>query len=79
MIDYDAVRYDKQGSYVYLVNNNQAIRTAITPGLQLGKQVEILDGLKAEQRIVSNGFFGLKDRAQIKDVNSDTPATGKAP
>lgn len=79
MIDYDAVRYDKQGSYVYLVHNNQAIRTAITPGLQLGKQIEILDGLKAEQRIVSNGFFGLKDRAQIKDVNSDTPATGKTP
>jgi len=77
MIAYDSVRYDKQGSYVYLVKNNQAIRTAVTPGLQLGNQIEILDGLNADQRIVSNGFFGLKDKAQIKDVNIDTPPGNK--
>lgn len=70
MIPYDAVRFDKQGSFVYLIENNQAKQREVTTGIQLGDQIEILDGLAAQQRIVSKGFFGLKDGMTIHEVTS---------
>lgn len=70
MIPYDAVRFDKQGSFVYVIDNNQVKQREVTTGIQLGQQIEILDGLAPQQRIVSKGFFGLKDGMSIREASS---------
>jgi len=77
MIPYDAVRFDKQGSFVYLIEDNRVKHSEVTTGIQLGDQIEILDGLSAQQRIVSKGFFGLKDGMTIREVTpTPDPASG---
>ncbi len=68
MIPYDAVRHDKQGSYVYSVKDGKALRSYITTGIQQDELIEVIDGLDENQRIVSKGFFGLKDGMTLKYV-----------
>ena len=82
MVPYDAVRHDKLGSYVYIVEDGTAKRADILTGIQQANQVEVLGGLTAKQRIVSKGLFGLKNNSKIKDLsqapttkNNSNPAT----
>lgn len=81
MIPYEAVRNDKEGPFVFLLVDGQTQRTEVRTGIQQDELVEILEGLSAQQRIVTNGFFGLKDKMKVKDVNATTepPADAQKP
>lgn len=72
MIPYDTIRFDKQGAYVYILNNDVTQRVNITIGLQQEQLVEVLDGINAQQEVISKGFFGLKDKMKVKKVNTDS-------
>ena len=70
MIPYTTVRHDKQGAYVYALNQNKAQRVNITTGIQQDELIEVLDGLTNEQHIISKGFFGLKDGMKVRIVSN---------
>lgn len=74
MIPYESVRHDKQGAYVYSIDNNIAKRTNITTGVQNAEQIEVLQGLKDQQPIIHRGFFGLKDNTTVKVVTPSQTA-----
>lgn len=76
MIPYETVRHDKQGAYVYILNADSAQRVNITTGLQQDHLVEVLSGINDQQEIISQGFFGLKDKMKIKKV---TPVQSAEP
>ncbi|HEY9051050.1 MAG TPA: efflux RND transporter periplasmic adaptor subunit [Gammaproteobacteria bacterium] len=65
MIPFDAVRYDNTGSFVFVVQDNKAIRKNIKTGLQSQTDIEILDGVQEKDIVVTKGFFGLKTNAQV--------------
>jgi len=69
MIPYDTLRHDKQGPYVFALNSNKAQRINITTGIQHDDLVEVLDGLTDKQLIISKGFFGLKDKMNVKLIS----------
>jgi membrane fusion protein (multidrug efflux system) len=48
------------------------VRTALRSGLRLGEQVEILQGLQENQKVVVRGFLGLSDGKHVKVVKSQT-------
>jgi len=73
MIPYDSVRHDKQGAYVFEVNDNKAKRINISTGIQHDNLIEVLHGLSDQQQIISKGFFGLKDGMNVKLITSPTP------
>jgi HlyD family secretion protein len=51
----ECVKADKTGkSYVYVVESNKAIQKTVTLGLQADTNVEILDGIKAGDKVISN-------------------------
>jgi len=68
MVPYDTVRYDKQGEYVYTFEKNQVKRVNISLGIQQGELIEVLSGLQDQQEIISQGFFGLKDKMKVEKV-----------
>lgn len=71
LIPFKALRQDKQGSYVYVVDDSNIIsRRAITTGLRFDDRIEILSGLKAKQMIVVKGFLGLKTGKTIRTADS---------
>ncbi|VAW62837.1 Probable Co/Zn/Cd efflux system membrane fusion protein [hydrothermal vent metagenome] len=79
MIPYDAVRYDKQGEYVYSFANNQVKRVNVSLGIQQGALIEVLNGLQDQQEIISQGFFGLKDQMPVKKVEPPSTQASATP
>ncbi|MCW8910526.1 MAG: efflux RND transporter periplasmic adaptor subunit, partial [Gammaproteobacteria bacterium] len=65
MIPFDAVRHDNQGTYVFRIENNKARRINIRTGIQHNQDIEILEGLKENDIIVSKGFFGLDHDKEV--------------
>ncbi|MCW8955593.1 MAG: efflux RND transporter periplasmic adaptor subunit [Gammaproteobacteria bacterium] len=67
MIPFDAVRHDKDGAYVFRVIDNKAIKTSIRTGVQSDQIIEVLDGINIGDRIVNQGFFGLKHNQAVSE------------
>ncbi len=75
MIPFDAMRNDNEGSFVYKIVEGKAVKTYIRTGLQSGFDIEVLDGLKDNDTVITKGFFGLKNKKAVKIVNSQAPET----
>jgi len=69
MIPYDAIRHDKEGPFVFALVNGQAEHMPVITGIQQGNQIEILEGISNQQRIITKGFFGLKNKMKVQDTN----------
>lgn len=68
-----ALRRDEQGEYVFVVDTDQQIhRRGIRTGLRLSDSVEVLSGVSAQERVVTSGFLGLRDKQKVTLV---TPTT----
>jgi membrane fusion protein (multidrug efflux system) len=69
-IPFRALRRDADSEYIFVVDaDNKAQRVAVTSGLRIGEQVEIISGLSAGQRVVTKGFLSLKAGTQVKPVH----------
>lgn len=53
---------------VFLIKDNRVVQTAITLGTQIGDMVEVLDGIKQDEKVVVKPLHKLKDGAKIKVV-----------
>lgn len=54
--------------YVYLNKNGIAIKKVVTPGRELGDNVEILEGLSAGDQLIINGQINLRDSTKISPI-----------
>ncbi len=54
----DAVSFDQQGEYVLVVNDKNVVeRRGVKTGQQFGDQLAILDGLRADDRVIVDGIL----------------------
>ncbi len=77
MIPFDAVRHDRQGSYVFIIEKDTARRKTIITGIEQDNHIEVIDGLTAGTVIVTQGLFGLEDGMKVNNVNASPTATGQ--
>ncbi len=67
VIPLSAIRYDQQGAYVFIVNNESKIsRTNIITGQTYVQKMEVLEGLNVGDKIVQKGLFGLRSGKKVK-------------
>lgn len=78
MIPFDAMRNDSEGAFVFRIVDGKALKTPIRTGLKSGYDIEVLEGLQADQPIVLKGFFGLKHEQPVSIVGQDAPVTAAA-
>lgn len=79
VIPLSAIRYDQQGAYVFVVNNENIItRTNIITGKKYPQKMEILTGLKAGEVIVKKGLFGLRTGKKVKIKQPETNVKTKS-
>lgn len=70
LIPLNALQFDSKGSYIYrLSDDSKAIRTAVTIGLQIDESIEIIDGVKVGDEVISKGFLGLKSGKTVRIIN----------
>jgi len=63
-----AVKHNVNGSYVYKVSDNKVELIQVTTGIQLGADIEIISGLTANDKVVTQGFLGLKPNKPVKII-----------
>ncbi len=54
--------------FVFLIKGNRVIRTSITLGTQVGDTIEVLDGIKQDEKVAVKPLNKLKDGSKIKVV-----------
>jgi membrane fusion protein (multidrug efflux system) len=57
-----------RGKTVFIIDRGAAQRRTITTGLENDKSVEVIEGLKANTRLVVKGFETLRDQSKVKIV-----------
>lgn len=77
LIPFDALRRDSNGAFVFRVGKDgKARRVGVSTGLQLGEQIEILEGVKENDRVVVKGFLGLGDDMAVREASASRPEAG---
>ncbi len=57
-----------RGKTVFIIDRGAAQRRTITTGLENEKYVEVIEGIKANTRLVVKGFETLRDQSKVKIV-----------
>jgi HlyD family secretion protein len=57
--------------------DGRAHQTGVKLGIRNGDDVQILDGITANDKVVSNGAYGLPDKTKIKIEAAEAPAEGE--
>ena len=66
VIPFGALRRDRDGEYVFLVNaEGKARRVGVRSGRRLADEVEVLEGVRAGDQVVLRGFLGLSNGKQV--------------
>jgi len=70
-----AVKHNFNGSYVYKIKGTKVAITKVTSGIQLGNDIEIIDGVVENDNVVTRGFLGLKDNKSVTIVTDENQLT----
>ncbi|MBY6086613.1 efflux RND transporter periplasmic adaptor subunit [Priestia flexa] len=71
VIPSSAISYDEEQAYVYIVNGKKAVKTPITLGFANDDQYQVVDGLKADDVIVTDGKDQIQDGNEVKQRASE--------
>ena len=69
-IPYQALQQSRDGHYVYVVEENKALKRPVKAAFFGSRQIVISSGLSDGETIVTRGFLGLEDGADIKIAES---------
>lgn len=70
LIPLKSLQFDTRGSFVYSLDKTSKVqRTEVVTGLQIDDTIEIIDGVSENDKIVSQGFLGLKSGKTVRIVN----------
>ena len=58
-------------------SDGRAHQKAVKLGIRNGEDVQVLDGLSANDKVISNGAYGLPDKTKIKIQTPQAPAEGE--
>lgn len=73
-VPFAAIRHDSQGEFVYRLTSDDKVEAVrVETGILLGNQMEILEGIEVNERVVVKGFIGLREGKKVIPVTS-TPA-----
>lgn len=74
-VPFAAIRHDSQGEFLYrLTPDNKVESVRVQTGILLGNQMEILEGVEVNERVVVKGFIGLRDGKKVVPVNTQPAA-----
>ena len=65
------ITFDGSSAYVYLANGDKAVRRQIKTGQTFGNKVEILEGLKAGDKLITEGNKNISDGKFIRIINQE--------
>ncbi len=76
-IPYSALLDDGGQSYVFVVIDGEAKKREVTPGSSAGDRIQIISGLRAGERVVTEGGTALEDGMKVREEGSAAPKGAK--
>jgi RND family efflux transporter MFP subunit len=71
IIKSDAVLDDGEGYYVFIVEEDKAVRRQVVPGLDTGNLIEIKEGINAGDKVIIEGQHYVSDGGAVKIVRGE--------
>ena len=71
IIPYDAVYYESDGAYVYVMKDGVAVKTVVATGIFDDTNIEIISGLYLEDQVITSWSPRLIDGALVQTSASD--------
>ena len=68
LLDKDAIVYDSDKRFVFVVKDSLALKVLVEIGFEDASTVEILKGIKDSDKVIIVGQNGLKDKTKVKVV-----------
>ena len=59
MIPVEAINADKNGDFLYVIENGMVVKRTITCGISSDEYTEVLDGITEEDQIIVNSLTGI--------------------
>ena len=69
VISKDIIVSGNRGKAVYIVEKGASRERIITTGLENETSVEVIEGLKKNERVVTKGFETLRNNSKVKIIN----------
>jgi RND family efflux transporter MFP subunit len=69
VISKDIIVTGNRGKTVYIVEKGAVRERVITTGLENETSVEVIEGLKKNERVVTKGFETLRNNSKVKIIN----------
>lgn len=79
LIPYDAVHFESEQAYVFVIQDHRAVRTPVTVGLMNDDRVEITEGLDAGSQVVASWSSQLEDGALVRLIGESSTKQGAEP
>ena len=54
--------------FVFLIKDGHVVQTPVTTGIQIGDMLEVLDGIKQDDKVAVKPMNKLKDGSRIKVI-----------
>ena len=68
VIPKEIIRETERGKVVYIVEKNRAREKSIKTGLETDTEIEVLEGLEKNQRIIISGYEMISNQSKVKIV-----------
>lgn len=79
IVPYDALYFSAGDAYIYCVENDKIVKTAVTVGLMSDTQAVIEEGLTEDSLIIDNWSSKLRDGAEVEVVSINGEAVINKP
>jgi len=79
MIPQTAMVYSPQGTYVFTIVDNKAVKTQVTAGERYEDNIQVVDGLKAGDVVVTAGQVKIFDGSEVKVSPNATYTASSVP
>lgn len=78
LLPYDAVHFESEQAYVFVISDGKAVRTPVEVGLMNEDTVEITGGLTSGTKVVSTWSSQLEDGISVRIIGENQPAESAA-
>lgn len=79
LIPYDAVHFESEQAYVFVIEDGKAVRTPVTVGLINDDTVEITEGLREGAQLAATWSSQLEDGARVRIIGQSAETEGTSP
>lgn len=78
LIPYDALHFESEQAYVFVIEDHKAVRTPVTVGLMSDDTVEVTEGLTGGSQVVATWSSQLEDGVSVRIIgeNQNSAAEG---